>query len=106
MGNEEDYFERLKAHVLSFIPKGRVNAVKQRDLCSYTGLKPRELKVVITALRKKYPICSKETEGGGYWIATSRDEVFTFIQMIKARQAGYKKTISSMYGRAWELPDV
>ena len=104
MTESREYFDILKERVLSYIPKGRHNAIPQRELCFQTHLKPRELKVVITSLRKHHPICSKETCGGGYWIAENRNEVFEFIQMLKARRAGYNKTISSMYGRAREMP--
>ncbi|MDD3039732.1 hypothetical protein [Bacteroides sp.] len=103
MTENRDYFDLLKERVLSHIPKGRNNAIPQRELCFQTQLKPRELKVVISSLRKHHPICSKETSGGGYWIAESKEEIFDFIKMLKARRAGYSKTISSMYGRAWEL---
>lgn len=98
-----DYTYNLNKRVLFFIPKGKHNAIPQFELCKLTGLKPRELKEIITKLRKKHPICSKQTQGGGYWIAESRAEVKEFIDMIKARKAGYSRTISSMYGRMYEM---
>ena len=104
MTENREYFDLLKERVLSYIPKGKNNAIPQRELCFQTNLKPRELKVVITSLRKHHPICSKETSGGGYWIAENQNDVFEFIEMLKARRAGYNKTISSMYLRAWEMP--
>ena len=57
----------------------------------------RELKKVITALREDYAIVSKETDGGGYWIAESEDDILDFIQMIERRKTGYENTLKSMY---------
>ncbi len=82
--------------VLSVIPVGRKNAITGKELIAITGLKRRRLKEVITDLRHDHPICSKETGGGGYWIADNRMDIREFISMISARRMGYDHTINKM----------
>ncbi len=88
--------ENLKEMVLTFIPKRQSDAVPGRELRALTGLSLRKLKQVITELRKTHPICSKETDGGGYWIAENESDVREFIMMIARRRNGYTKTINRM----------
>lgn len=82
--------------VLELIPKEQINAKTSRELMSLTGLTYRNLKVIITDLRKQFPICSKETDGGGYWIAESNKDIENFILMIKKRRDGYNRTMKAM----------
>ena len=88
--------ENLKEMVLTFIPKRQSDAVPGRELTALTGLSLRKLKQVITELRKTHPICSKETDGGGYWVAENESDVREFIMMIARRRNGYTKTINRM----------
>jgi hypothetical protein len=88
--------EQLKEQVLKLIPDTRSNAITSRELMSFTGLKFRELKEIITELRLLHPICSKETGGGGYWIAEDEKDIKEFIAMIGRRRDGYNKTITIM----------
>ena len=82
--------------VLSLIPEQRENAITSRELMRLTELTFRQLKRIITDLRIEYPICSKETEGGGYWMAEDDSHIKEFIGMISRRRDGYNKTINIM----------
>ena len=41
-------------------------------------------------------IVSKETDGGGYWLAKTQNDILQFIKMINARKIGYEQTIDKM----------
>ena len=86
----------VKEQVLNLIPNNRKNAITSKDLMRFTGLKLRGLKQIIAQLRIEYPICSKETEGGGYWIAEDEEDIKEFIVMIGRRRDAYNKTIAIM----------
>lgn len=88
--------ENLKDIVLEKIPTKKAEAIQSKELQALTGLPLRRLKEVITELRKTYPICSKEIDGGGYWIAENEDDIREFIMMITRRRNGYNKTIDRM----------
>ena len=85
-----------KELILNLIPSSKENAIKLSEIASYTGLAYRQIKEVISELRKSYPICSKETEGGGYWIAESSKDIVDFVYMIERRKKGYQLTIDTM----------
>ena len=85
-----------QGRVLSLIPKDKASAITSKDLMSLTGFSFRGLKAIISELRRDYPICSKETDGGGYWIAENKDDVREFISMIARRRDGYNNTIDLM----------
>ena len=70
--------------------------IKGKTLCFELGLSFRLVKQIITELRNEYPIVSKETDGGGYWLATDTDDIVRFIKMIDARKNGYEDTITKM----------
>ena len=88
--------EQLKERVLKLIPDTRSNAITSRELMRFTGLKFRMLKEIIAELRLLHPICSKETEGGGYWMAEDDGDIKEFVKMISRRRDGYNKTIDIM----------
>lgn len=88
--------ENLKSMVLELIPDKRAEAIQSKELQVLTGLSLRKLKEVITELRKEYPICSKETDGGGYWMAENENDIREFIMMIAKRRNGYTQTINRM----------
>lgn len=94
----EDKMEVLKASIINEI---RNNASKSKPitankLCSNFNITFRHLKQIITALREDYPIVAKETDGGGYWLAESEDDIVAYIQMIERRKNGYVNTINIM----------
>jgi len=86
----------VKEQVLNLIPNSRKNAITSKELISFTGLKFRELKEIIAELRIEHPICSRETDGGGYWMAENALDIKEFIAMIGRRRDGYNKTITIM----------
>lgn len=87
--------------VLNAIPRDRGKAIQSRALIRKCGLTFRRLKEIITDLREEYPIVAKETHGGGYWIAQSKDEVQDYMDMIGRRRDGYQDTINTMAHHLW-----
>lgn len=92
----------MKERLLNLIPNEKERAITGRELTSLTGIKLRQLKVLITELRMEYPICSKETEGGGYWMAETDEDIKEFVKMISRRRDGYNKTIEVMQNHIGE----
>jgi DNA-binding IscR family transcriptional regulator len=86
----------IQEQVLNLIPKKREDAITSKELMNFTGLSFRHLKEIISELRIIYPICSKETDGGGYWLAEDERDIKEFISMISRRRDGYNKTIAIM----------
>ncbi len=86
----------IQEQVLNLIPKKREDAITSKKLMNFTGLSFRDLKQIISELRIIYPICSKETDGGGYWLAEDERDIKEFISMISRRRDGYDKTIAIM----------
>lgn len=70
--------------------------VKGKVLCDEFNLSFRNVKAIITKLREDYPIVSKQTNGGGYWISEDETDILNFINMINARKIGYEETINKM----------
>ena len=92
----------IQEQVLSLIPKKREDAITSKELMNLTGLSFRHLKQIISELRITYPICSKETDGGGYWLAEDERDIKEFISMISRRRDGYNKTIEVMQNHIGE----
>jgi len=88
--------EEYKEIILSLIPQMREEAIPGPELSRLTCLTLRAVKCLITELRVEYPICAKETEGGGYWMAESEQDILEFVKMIERRRAAYSKTIEVM----------
>lgn len=86
----------IQEQVLNLIPKKREDAITSKELMSFTGLSFSHLKEIISELRIIYPICSRETDGGGYWLAEDERDIKEFISMISRRRDGYNKTIAIM----------
>lgn len=92
----------IQEQVLNLIPKKREDAITSKELMNFTGLSFRELKKIISELRITYPICSRETDGGGYWLAEDEKDIKEFISMISRRRDGYNKTIEVMQNHIGE----
>ncbi len=90
--SREDY----KEIILSLIPKTRADAIPGPELNRLVHLTSRAVKGLIAELRVEYPICSKETEGGGYWMAENEQDIIEFIKMIERRRNAHNKTIEVM----------
>jgi len=92
----------IQEQVLNLIPKKRKDAITSKELMNFTGLSFRHLKQIISELRITYPICSRETDGGGYWLAEDERDIKEFISMISRRRDGYNKTIEVMQNHIGE----
>lgn len=88
--------EDHKEIILSLIPQTRAEAIPGRELSRLAHLTPSMVKSLISELRVEHPICSKETEGGGYWMAESEQDIIEFVKMIERRRNAYNKTIEVM----------
>ena len=86
----------INERILNLIPDSKDNAITGKELMSFTGLTFRQIKEIIAELRMLHPICSRETNGGGYWIAETDEDIKGFVSMISRRRDGYKKTIAVM----------
>ena len=94
---DKEQFEELKIMVYNEIANAsKAHPLKGKRLCSNLNLSFRQVKKIITLLREEYPIVSKETNGGGYWLAKSENDIVQFIKMINARKLGYEETIDKM----------
>lgn len=101
---KNEKFEELKILVLNKIRNcSKQKPITSKKLCDDVNISFRLLKEIITDLREDYPIVSKETHGGGYWIATDFIDILNFINMIEARKKGYEETIQKMYIHLKEL---
>lgn len=97
MSMEKAKFEELRIAVYNLIRNAsKKYPVKGKTICNELNLTFRVVKELITDLREEYPIVSKETGDGGYWIAESEHDILTFIKMIEARKDGYETTITKM----------
>lgn len=88
--------EEYKEIILSLIPQTREEAIPGIELSRLTQLTSRAVKYLITELRVEYPICAKETEGGGYWMAENEQDILEFVNMIERRRNTHNKTIEVM----------
>ncbi len=93
-----DQFTKRHWVLLEILQKhSKENPIVGIDLCSRMNMSRRALKAHITVLREAgYPVVSKETDGGGYWMATTCSEVRDFQIMIYNRMNGYQKTLTTM----------
>ncbi len=58
-------------YILAFIPKGRENAISQRDLALVAQVSKRQARRMVEASRQRgNPICSSDS---GYWIGNKAD---------------------------------
>ena len=90
--SREDY----KEIILNLIPQTRAEAIPGPELSRLTHFTSRAVKNLITELRVEHPICSKETEGGGYWMAENEQDIIEFVKMIERRRNAHNKTIEVM----------
>lgn len=88
--------EDFKRKVMSLIPAGKSNAITTNDLTSHLGCSRRMLKKAILELRAEKPICSKDTGGGGYWIADCDEDIVSFNNVLSARRDTTDATIQKM----------
>lgn len=88
--------EHLQDGILRMLPTNKADAVQLQDICSRLGMCKRDIKEIIKGLRSEYPICAKDTEGGGYWLADNDSDIKEFMRLIEARKLSYDNTIANM----------
>lgn len=96
---EDSEFYKSDPHwiVLALLPSSEFEAMTLSELRqSMGGMSARRIKEIISDLRTCIPVVSKETEGGGYWIANNPEDVRRFMIMISNRRDGYNRTLEKM----------
>lgn len=87
-----------KAYYLhSYLPKGRKNAVIIENLKRSTGFLRRAITDCMKYLRKEgIPVCSCNSEPGGYFIAANVEEVLDYITRLTVIAKGITQNIADM----------
>jgi len=88
--------EALLPRILDLLSHTESNAISGSDIMAYTGLTRREVTDLMVKLRETYPVCSKVHDGGGYWIATTNNEISRYIGQLDRRISGIKRTMALM----------
>lgn len=77
--------------IADLLHPGAENAVSRRDLIALTGLRDRELRLMIEAERRRgCPILSDNVRG--YWLSDSCEEIRKFSRSMKRRAAQIRLT--------------
>lgn len=86
--------EYLKEVILKLIPNEPYN-VGSKQLASYTGLKSRDVRLLIQKLRDDgNPICA--TPQDGYWIARTSDDMKETLAKMKSHIFNCKDTYNAL----------
>lgn len=96
---EDSEFYKSEPHwvILALLPSCERDAMTLGELrSSMGGMSARKIKEIISELRTCIPVVSKETDGGGYWIADNPEDVRRFMIMISNRRDGYNRTLEKM----------
>ena len=115
---KEDYSEALKDGtlcLLNFIPLGKHNSIKRKELVRLTGLHDNVMRAEIARLRREYCIINDQT-GRGYYIPLPNeiDEIRAFIKQETSRLKsigwslmGAKNELAKLEGKNQiELEDI
>lgn len=71
-------------NILDYIPKGKKNAISNRELQTITHLDRRDIQRIIRAVRLKgVVICGFGGRNGGYFIPETLDEVIVYVRTLK-----------------------
>lgn len=70
--------------ILEFIPYGRNNAIKRKELRDLCGLNDRDMRRAIELARKETPIVNL-SDGRGYYQPETREEITRYIMQEKSR---------------------
>lgn len=82
--------------VITFIPKGKKNAISRGALAASAGYSDRRVREIIVQLQQKgYMICNM-SGGEGYFIAADLDEIDAYYRQEKARAVSIFKRIKPM----------
>lgn len=71
--------------ITDYIPWGRENAIKRKDLLAACGLSDRDMRRDIEAARKNGVFIINMCDGRGYWQTNDLNEVFEWHEQEKAR---------------------
>lgn len=67
--------------------RGKENAMTMEQLKPLTGKSEREITKAVQDERKRHLICSKTTNGGGYYRPANKAEITEYIQLQEGRIA-------------------
>ena len=70
--------------ILEYIPFGRDNAIKRKNLRDLTGLSDRDMRRAIELARKETPIINLQ-DGRGYYRPDDRDDLQRYVLQEQAR---------------------
>lgn len=65
--------------------RGRQNAMTTKQLMHLTGLSKREVTKAVERERRKHFICSRMTDGGGYYRPATTTEIMAYIDSQEKR---------------------
>lgn len=80
--------------VLQYLEEGEEKALGREDLCGLTGLRDRELRVVISKIRREVPVLSF---GNGYFIPKDTEK-HLINRWLEQEQSRAKSIFWSMRG--------
>jgi len=87
--------EKIQERLVELLQPGIENAKSKEYLASAIGCSISQVRKAIKELRKSYPICSC-IKPGGYWLATTADEVREFAMLLLQHIEGYECTYNRM----------
>lgn len=83
--------------VFKLLVESSTDARSKAYLTSLTGYSERELKNIIKKIRLKgLPVCSRVSNGGGYWIEWNKKEFGRFVAQQKIEVEGYQKSLNNL----------
>ena len=81
--------------VLSVIPTGEENAIKQDELAGITGYNTREIRLIMNSLRKEdFPICSGNN---GYYKAKNEQDIKNTTRRMRAQVKTLNESLKHLY---------
>lgn len=80
-------------NILEFIPYGRENAIKRRNLRELLGVTDRDMRRLLAEARKEAVILNLQ-DGQGYYRPTNREELYSYILQEKARAEKIIKNVN------------
>lgn len=93
--------------IAELLGRGEASAKPSKDICSWLGIKLRDLTVMIMNERRAgAPICST-TSGTmrGYFLAANKDEMIRFCGSLNRRAREIDRTREACLKTVDELPD-
>ena len=79
--------------ILEYIPYGRENAIKRKNLRDLTGLSDRDMRRAIELARKETPIINMQ-DGRGYYRPDNRDDLQRYVLQEQARAKNILQNIN------------